>query len=151
MKIGFIGQGFVGKAYAEDFEARGHDIVRYSMEEPYVKNKAAIALCDIVFIAVPTPTTTNGFDDHILRDVLSLVGKGRGGSDQINDRAWSHEGIAGFISGHYRASFSGIPHRKKSKGGCDTPSTEYHWYSRRFSPLQSGGAKGHPNAPKGLL
>ena len=76
MKIGFIGQGFVGKAYADDFEARGHDIVRYAKEEPYVKNKEAIAACDIVFIAVPTPTTTKGFDDHILRDVLSLVGSG---------------------------------------------------------------------------
>ena len=76
MKIGFIGQGFVGKAYADDFEARGHDIVRYAKEEPYVKNKEAIAGCDIVFIAVPTPTTTKGFDDHILRDVLSLVGSG---------------------------------------------------------------------------
>lgn len=77
MKIGFIGQGFVGKAYADDFASRGFDIVRYAKEEPYIKNKADIALCDIVFIAVPTPTTTNGFDDHILRDVLSLVGKGK--------------------------------------------------------------------------
>lgn len=77
MKIGFIGQGFVGKAYADDFEARGYDIVRYSKEEPYIKNKEQIAGCDIVFIAVPTPTTTEGFDDHILRDVLALVGKGK--------------------------------------------------------------------------
>ena len=77
MTIGFIGQGFVGKAYADDFEARGYDIVRYAKEEPYIKNKEQIAECDIVFIAVPTPTTTEGFDDHILRDVLSLVGKGK--------------------------------------------------------------------------
>ena len=76
MKIGFIGQGFVGKAYADDFEARGYDIVRYAKEEPYMKNKEAIAECEIVFIAVPTPTIPEGFDDHILREVLSLVGAG---------------------------------------------------------------------------
>ncbi len=76
MKIGFIGQGFVGKAYADDFLARGYDIVRYAKEEPYIKNKVQIARCDIVFIAVPTPTTPDGFDDHIINDVLSLVRKG---------------------------------------------------------------------------
>ncbi len=37
--IGFIGQGFVGKAYADDFENRGFTTVRYSLEEPYRANK----------------------------------------------------------------------------------------------------------------
>jgi len=77
MKIGFIGQGFIGKNYADDFEARGFDVVRYSTEEPYVANKDRIAECDIVFIAVPTPTTPEGFDDSIVRKVLKLVGKGK--------------------------------------------------------------------------
>lgn len=76
MQIGFIGQGWVGKAYADDFEARGYNIVRYSLEQPYVLNKDAIATCDIVFIAVPTPTTEQGFDPSILRHVIKLVGKG---------------------------------------------------------------------------
>jgi UDPglucose 6-dehydrogenase len=75
MKIGFIGQGFIGKNYANDFENRGLDVVRYAMEEPYVANKEKIAECDIVFIAVPTPTTPDGFNDGILRAVLPLVGK----------------------------------------------------------------------------
>ena len=39
IKIGFIGQGWIGKNYADDFEKRGFDVVRYSQEEPYVKNK----------------------------------------------------------------------------------------------------------------
>ncbi len=77
MKIGFIGQGFIGKNYADDFEARGFDVVRYSMEEPYVSNKEKIAECDIVLIAVPTPTTPTGFDDSIVRKVIKLVGKGK--------------------------------------------------------------------------
>lgn len=59
--IGFIGQGYVGKNYADDFEARGFSVVRYALEKPYVHNKDAIAACDIVFIAVPTPTTPQGF------------------------------------------------------------------------------------------
>lgn len=76
MRIGCIGQGFVGKSYADDFEARGYDIVRYSLEEPYVSNKQLIQTCDIVFIAVPTPTTPEGSDISIIREALSLIGEG---------------------------------------------------------------------------
>lgn len=72
--IGFIGQGFIGKSYADDFERRGYTVVRYSLEEPYRANKDAIRTCDIVFIAVPTPTTPKGFDYSIVSDGLSLVG-----------------------------------------------------------------------------
>ena len=75
MTIGFIGQGFIGKNYANDFERRGLPVVRYALEEPYRRNKEKIEDCDIVFIAVPTPTTPDGFDDSIIRDVLPLIGK----------------------------------------------------------------------------
>lgn len=77
MKIGFIGQGWIGKNYADNFEERGYEVVRYAKEEPYDLNKETIALCDVVFIAVPTPTTTQGFDDSIVRMVVSLVGAGK--------------------------------------------------------------------------
>lgn len=86
--IGFIGQGFIGKNYADDFEERGYRVVRYSLEEPYVANKEKIKECDIVFIAVWTPTLPSGekrddgmprvyFDDRIVREVVSLVGKNK--------------------------------------------------------------------------
>lgn len=73
--IGFIGQGWIGRNYADHFEDRGFKIVRYAKEEPYNANKARIAECDIVFIAVPTPTTHEGFSAKIVEDVLALVGK----------------------------------------------------------------------------
>ncbi|MCR4325939.1 MAG: glycosyltransferase [Patescibacteria group bacterium] len=73
--IGFIGQGFIGKNYADDFERRGYRVVRYSLEEPYIANKDKIRDCDIVFIAVPTPTTPKGFDFSIVRAGIELVGK----------------------------------------------------------------------------
>jgi len=76
-RIGFIGQGWIGRTYADDFERRGHTVVRYSNEEPYLRNAAQIATCDIVFIAVPTPTTPKGFDVSIVREVLGLVGPGK--------------------------------------------------------------------------
>jgi 3-hydroxyisobutyrate dehydrogenase-like beta-hydroxyacid dehydrogenase len=38
MKIGFIGQGFIGRNYADNFEKRGFDIVRYAKEKPYDGN-----------------------------------------------------------------------------------------------------------------
>ena len=73
-KIGFIGQGFIGKNYADDFETRGYDIVRYDING-YEAGKDKIKDCDIVLIAVPTPTTVNGFDDSIIQEVLALIGK----------------------------------------------------------------------------
>jgi len=75
--LGFIGQGFVGKAYADEFERRGFKTVRYALEEPYKNNKGKIKDCDIVFIAVPTPTTEKGFDDSIIRGAVKLLGRGK--------------------------------------------------------------------------
>lgn len=75
--IGFIGQGWIGRNYANDFENRGFAVVRYALEEPYVKNGEHIPECDIVFIAVPTPTTPKGFDDSILRQAIKKVGPGK--------------------------------------------------------------------------
>ena len=77
MTIGFIGQGWIGKNYADNFESRGFRVVRYALEKPYFKNRAGIKSCDIVFIAVPTPTTPRGFDASIIDKVISLVGKGK--------------------------------------------------------------------------
>ncbi|MDD3284908.1 MAG: NAD(P)-binding domain-containing protein [Patescibacteria group bacterium] len=76
-KIGFIGQGFIGKNYADDFESRGYDVVRYSLDEEYKDNKDLIKDCDIVFIAVPTPQKKDGFDSSILLSIFSLIGDGK--------------------------------------------------------------------------
>lgn len=79
VRIGCIGQGWVGKNIADNFESRGFFVSRYSKEAPHNTEKAAqaIADCDIVFIAVPTPTKADGFDDSIVRSVIKLVGKGK--------------------------------------------------------------------------
>lgn len=76
-KIGFIGQGWIGKNYADDFERRGFPIVRYGLEEPHIKNGDKIRACDIVFIAVPTPSTPAGFDPSILKKAIKKVGPGK--------------------------------------------------------------------------
>lgn len=71
--IGFIGQGFIGKAYADDFERRGFSVVRYALEEPYNNNAPLLKECAIVLIAVPTPTTPTGFDYSIVKRVIEHV------------------------------------------------------------------------------
>ncbi len=76
MKIGFIGQGWIGRHYSDDFERRGYDVVRYALEEPYVHNKPLLADCEFVFIAVPTPTTPDGFSLDILIGTLKLLKPG---------------------------------------------------------------------------
>src|SRR3989344_4154843 len=73
VRIGFIGQGFIGKNYADDFEARGYNVIRYARNEPYKVNKDAIKTCDLVFIAVPTPTTSKGYDVSAIKDTLPLA------------------------------------------------------------------------------
>jgi UDP-glucose 6-dehydrogenase len=75
--IGFVGQGFVGGSYADDFEKRGYDVVRYGLEPEYIGNKDKIAGRDIVFVCVPTPTTPKGFDFSIVEAGLKLVGRGK--------------------------------------------------------------------------
>jgi nucleotide sugar dehydrogenase len=77
IQIGFIGQGFIGKNYADDFEARGLNVVRFAKEKPYDANEVVIKNCDVVFIAVPTPTTPSGYDANIIRKVIPLVGIGK--------------------------------------------------------------------------
>lgn len=76
-KIGFIGQGWIGKNYADNFEDRGYQVTRYAKEPKYIKNKNKIKNCDIVFVAVPTPTCENKFDCSILEQALSIVGEGK--------------------------------------------------------------------------
>ena len=74
--IGFIGQGWIGKHYADDFENRGYQVVRYALEDHDFQNKDKIAECAVVFIAVPTPTTQDGFDTSYVEDALTVVGEG---------------------------------------------------------------------------
>lgn len=75
--IGFIGQGFIGKNYADDFENRGFRVVRYARDPRFAGNREKLKECDIVFIAVPTPSTPKGFDYSIVRSVLPLIGAGK--------------------------------------------------------------------------
>jgi glycosyltransferase involved in cell wall biosynthesis len=75
--VGFVGQGWIGKNYADDMERRGIRVVRYALEEPYRANKDNIKDCDVVFIAVPTPTKPTGFDDSNVQSALELVGEGK--------------------------------------------------------------------------
>ncbi|MBI3572116.1 UDP-glucose/GDP-mannose dehydrogenase family protein [Candidatus Kaiserbacteria bacterium] len=75
-RIGFIGQGYVGKSHADDFARRGYAVVRYAKEAPYAGNQRAITGCHVVFIAVPTPTTPAGVDLSIVESVIPLARAG---------------------------------------------------------------------------
>ncbi len=87
LKIGFIGQGFIGKAYADDFEKRGYTVVRYGLESEYADNKEKLAQCDVVFIAVHAATIPTGekrddghpavkYDDSNVRSTPALARSG---------------------------------------------------------------------------
>jgi UDPglucose 6-dehydrogenase len=51
--------------------------VRYSLEPKYRGNRDKIKECDIVFIAVPTPTGPAGFSDKVVRQAVALIGEGK--------------------------------------------------------------------------
>jgi nucleotide sugar dehydrogenase len=74
--VGLIGQGFVGKNTADNFEERGFTVIRYALEEPYRQNKDRIKDADVVFIAVPTPMTPKGFDASIVEKSITLARPG---------------------------------------------------------------------------
>lgn len=74
--IGLIGQGFVGKATADNFAKRGFTVIRYALEVPYRANKEKIKDADVVFVAVPTPTTPKGHLTHIVEEAVSLARPG---------------------------------------------------------------------------
>lgn len=69
MKIGFIGQWFIGGNMANDFEKRWFDIVRYDIEK-YKKNLEELKKSEVVFVAVPTPTINRKFSGDILVEAI---------------------------------------------------------------------------------
>lgn len=76
MKLGFIGQGWVGGNIADEFNERlgwDNQIIRYSLEEPFCRNIDELLECEYVFVCVPTATTKYGHDISNVRNVLSLL------------------------------------------------------------------------------
>lgn len=70
MLIGFIGQGFIGKNYADDFENRGYEVVRYALEEPYLKNNFITTIFKIICIIFSYKTLPYKTYQHIY---ISLI------------------------------------------------------------------------------
>lgn len=75
-RVGYIGQGWVGRHCANAIEALGTPVVRYSLEPEYIGNKEKIRGCDLVFIVVTAPTTPKGFDDSNIRDAIEVTSPG---------------------------------------------------------------------------
>jgi UDPglucose 6-dehydrogenase len=79
MRIGIVGYGFVGKALAQLFDyelgstnPRIYDKLIPGMNDD--QSKAGIQMCDLVFIAVPTPEGTEGrCDISAVEEVVSWV------------------------------------------------------------------------------
>lgn len=77
LSVGIIGTGWVGSAYARNLQSRGISTICYSLDPQYIGNKDLIKNCDVVLLAVPTPTTPEGADYSILENTLGLVGNNK--------------------------------------------------------------------------
>jgi len=77
-KVGVIGQGFVGKTYADFLEKKeGVEVIRYSLDDQFIHNKEDIKDCEIVLVAVPTPThRAFGQDLSALNGAMGIIGPG---------------------------------------------------------------------------
>ena len=82
-KVGFVGQGWVGKNIADEFESRQSyvyipkfEVIRYALEEPYCHNAHLLLDCEFVFVAVPTATDEYGHDLSNVRSALNLLAPG---------------------------------------------------------------------------
>lgn len=76
MKIGFIGQWFLGWNYANNFENRWYEVVRYSKNR-FPQNFQAMQECEYVIVWVPTPTVDRKFDDSVLLDAIASTVAGQ--------------------------------------------------------------------------
>jgi len=73
LRIGVIGQGFLGGNLSDVLEARGFSVIRYSLELEYRINLWKIKRAQVVFVCVPTPTTKDGFDCSIVESVIKAT------------------------------------------------------------------------------
>lgn len=72
-RIGVVGTGFVGGSLANNLDSRGlGPVVRYSLEPEYSGNREAVTKCDLVFVAVPTPTVAGEFRGKVLKDTVGM-------------------------------------------------------------------------------
>lgn len=72
MKIWFIGQWFLWGNYADEFEKRGYEVIRYSKTK-FKENKDALEDCEVVIVWVPTPTINGAFQSDILYDAIKAT------------------------------------------------------------------------------
>jgi UDPglucose 6-dehydrogenase len=77
MKIGIVGYGFVGRQLADLF-CRAHNVIIYDKALPNYSSpsqREAINSCDVAFVAVPTPTGSDGLSCDLsqVREVLSWI------------------------------------------------------------------------------
>lgn len=80
MKVGIIGVGMVGGAMLQCFSEAGLQTIPYDKYRPGFNDEdvhfEALLECDIIFIAVPTPTSPNGTQDtSALFDALGRLSK----------------------------------------------------------------------------
>jgi UDP-glucose 6-dehydrogenase len=74
LRVGVIGQGYIGGNLSKWLEIKGVDVVRHSLSDDHSKE---IGECDLVFVAVPAGTEFgSSFNDRVIMDVLGLVKAG---------------------------------------------------------------------------
>lgn len=73
MRVGVIGYGVVGKAMVNTFQKRKIDCIYY---DKFVETHSCLAqcceTCELIFLALPTPPGTDGYDLSAIHETLSF-------------------------------------------------------------------------------
>src|SRR5690606_3819832 len=75
MKIGIIGQGFVGNAVYQKFIEK-YKVLTYDIDKTRCNSTTdeVVGQCDYIFMCLPTPMSSNGAcDTSIVRKVLHQI------------------------------------------------------------------------------
>lgn len=62
MRVGVIGMGYVGKAFADCFASQ-HELVTWDSADGYPYPREQLAACDYAIVCVPTPSLDSGHSD----------------------------------------------------------------------------------------
>ena len=73
-RVAVIGMGYVGKAVARLFEGDQYELLCWDVADALPRPDEKIAACDVVFIAVPTPSHSDGTADvsAVVDTVMSI-------------------------------------------------------------------------------
>jgi len=129
MKVWFIWTWFIWGNMSQNFIERGFDVIKYNNKE-LIGNKDKLSECNIVFLAVPTPTINWKFDSSILDDAVKATSAGQKVIIKSTVIVWTTEKLQEKYQDRYFFHSAEFLTEKNAKYDGDYPSRNIVWYTK---------------------